>query len=171
MTPTLSAGLLLGVLCGVWTFVMGFTGWYKDPGKASASLVIIGIEAAVLLWGLNQTATKEGRTYSGQVVAGTLISVIGGAIIIGFSLLFTMVFFPNYFSDMEPVYREVLRQQSKSESEITAAMAEWSAGQSSISQAIYQFFFTFVTGVVVSAVLAIWVRARPRSLQASGSRV
>ena len=31
MTPTLTAGLLLGVLCGIWTFVMGFTGWYKDP--------------------------------------------------------------------------------------------------------------------------------------------
>ena len=171
MSPTVVAGLLLGVLCGLWTFVMGFTGWYKDPGKASASLVIIGIEAAVLLWGLNQTAMKEGRTYSGQVVAGTLISIIGGAVIVVFSLLFTTVFFPNYFSEMEPVYREVLRQQNKTETEIATAMAEWSAGQSSISQAIYQFLFTFVTGIGASAVLAIWVRARPRTLQASGSRV
>ena len=24
------AGVLLGVLCVIWTFVMGFTGWYKD---------------------------------------------------------------------------------------------------------------------------------------------
>ena len=171
MTPTLSAGLLLGVLCGVWTFVMGFTGWYKDPGKASASLVIIGIEAAVLLWGLNQTATKEGRTYSGQVVAGTLISIIGGVIIVGFSLLFTTVAFPEYFTEMEAAYRGILQREGKTEAEIATLIAEWSKGQSPILQALYGFLGTFVTGVVVSAVLAIWVRARPRSLQASGSRV
>ena len=29
MNPILSAGILIGVLCGVWTFVMGFTGWSK----------------------------------------------------------------------------------------------------------------------------------------------
>jgi TM2 domain-containing membrane protein YozV len=161
MTPTLTAGLLLGVLCGVWTFVMGLTGWYKDPGKTSASLVIVAIEIAVLLWGLGRTAMKEGRTYSGQVVAGTLMSIIGGAVIIGFSLLFTNVFFPNYFSDMQPVYRDLLQKQGMPEAEIATAMAEWSAGQSSIRQAVGQFLFTFVTGVVVSAVLAIWVRARP----------
>jgi hypothetical protein len=31
MNPILSTGLLIGLLCGAWTFVMGFTGWYKDP--------------------------------------------------------------------------------------------------------------------------------------------
>ena len=55
---SLSAGLLLGVLCGMWTFVMGFTGWYKDPGKTAAFFVVIAIEVAVLIWGLRQTATK-----------------------------------------------------------------------------------------------------------------
>ncbi len=29
MNPILSAGILIGVLCGLWTFLMGFTGWYK----------------------------------------------------------------------------------------------------------------------------------------------
>ena len=171
MTPTLTAGLLLGVLCGVWTFVMGFTGWYKDPGKASAFFVVIAIEVGVLMWGLTQTARKEGRTYSGQVVAGTLISIIGGVVIVGFSLLFTTVAFPEYFTEMEAAYRGILRQEGKTEAEIATLIAEWSKGQSPMLQALYGFLGTFVTGVVVSAVLAIWVRARPRSLQASGSRV
>ena len=162
MTPTLTAGLLLGVLCGAWTFVMGFTGWYKDPGKASAFFVVIAIEVGVLLWGLTQTA-KEGRTYSGQVVAGTLISIIGGIVIIGFSLLFTTVFFPDYFTEMEIAYRGILQKEGKSEAEITALVSEWSKGQSPILQALYGFIGTFVTGVVVSAVLGIWVRARPAS--------
>ena len=170
MIPTVAAGLLLGVLCGLWTFVMGFTGWYKDPGKASAFFVVIAIEVAVLMWGLTQTARKEGRTYSGQVVAGTLISIIGGVVIVGFSLLFTTVFFPEYFTEMETVYRAMLQKEGKTEAEIATIIAEWSAGQSPILQALYGFLGTFVTGVVVSAVLAIWVRARPGSPQVSGSR-
>lgn len=170
MSPTVAAGLLLGVLCGLWTFVMGFTGWYKDPGKASAFFVVIAIEIAVLIWGLSRTA-REGRTYSGQVVAGTMISIIGGIIIVGFSLLFTTVFFPNYFNELEVVYRDMLLKEGKSEAEVSALVAEWSAGQTPMLQALYGFLGTFVTGVVVSAVLAIWVRARPRSPQVSGSRV
>ena len=171
MSPTVVAGLLLGVLCGLWTFVMGFTGWYKDPGKASAFFVVIAIEVGVLMWGLTQTARKEGRTYSGQVVAGTLISIIGGVIIVGFSLLFTTVAFPEYFTEMEAAYRGILQREGKTEAEIATLIAEWSKGQSPMLQALYGFLGTFVTGVVVSAVLAIWVRARPRTLQASGSRV
>lgn len=169
MSPTVVAGLLLGVLCGLWTFVMGFTGWYKDPGKTSAFFVVILIEVAVLIWGLSRTAAKEGRTYSGQVVAGTQISIIGGVVIIGFSLLFTTVFFPEYFTEMQTVYRGILQQEGKSEAEIAAAIAEWSAGQSPVRQAFYGFIGTFVTGVVVSAVLAIWVRARPAARHVSGS--
>ena len=162
MTPTLSAGLLLGVLCGLWTFVMGFTGWYKDPDKTAAFFLVIVIEVAVLLWGLVQTA-KEGRTYSGQVVAGTLMSIIGGVVIIGFSLLFTTVFFPDYFTELETASRAILQKEGKSEAEIAAILAEYRKGQSPLIQAFSGFAGTFVTGVVVSAVLAIWVRARPTS--------
>ena len=169
MSPTVTAGLLLGVLCGAWTFVMGFTGWYKDPTKASAFFVVIAIEVAVLIWGLGRTA-REGRTYSGQVVAGTMISIIGGIVIMGFSLLFTTVFFPDYFTELEVVYRDMLQKQGKSEAEVGRMVAEWSAGQSPLQQAVYGFLGTFVTGVVVSAVLAIWVRSRPASPQGAGSR-
>ena len=170
MNAILTAGLLIGVLCGVWTFVMGFTGWYKDPTKAAAFFVVILIEIAGLIWGLMRTAS-EGRTYSGQVVAGTMMSIIAGVIIIGSSLLFTTVFFPDYFKELEAVYREILRQQGKTEQEVTAEIVTWSAGQTPMRQAINGFLGTFVTGVVVSAVLAIWVRARPTAAPEWGSRV
>ena len=76
MNPILNAGLIIGVLCGLWTFVMGFTGWYKDPTMSHAFLpAVILIEIGGLIWGLRQTAA-QGRNYAGQVVAGTLMSVI-----------------------------------------------------------------------------------------------
>lgn len=158
--PILSAGLLIGVLCGVWTFVMGFTGWYKDPTKAAAFFVVVVIEIAGLIWGLKQTAA-QGRTYSGQVVAGTLMSIVAGIVIIGSSLLFTTVFFPDYFRELEAVYRDILLQQGKTEAEIASEISTWSAGQTPMRQAMNGFLGTFVTGVIVSAVIAIWVRARP----------
>ena len=170
MNPTLAAGLLMGVLCGLWTFVMGFTGWYKDPDKASAFFVVIAIEIGVLIWGLTQTARKEGRTYSGQVVAGTMMSIIGGVVIIGFSLLFTTVAFPDYFKEIEGVQRAMLQQQGLSEPEIATTIAN-ASGQTPMLQALAGFLGTFVTGVMVSAVLAIWVRARPGAAQVSRSRV
>jgi hypothetical protein len=169
VSATVKAGLLLGVLCGIWMFVMGFTGWYKDPAKASAFFAVIAIQVGVLMWGLTRTA-KEGRTYSGQVVAGTVMSLIGGILIIGFSLLFTTVAFPDYFKETEVVYRDMLKQQGKTEAEIATLVAEGVAAHSPGLQAIYGFLGTFVTGVVASAVLAIWIRARPAS-QVSGIRV
>ena len=171
MTPTLTAGLLLGVLCGVWTFVMGFTGWYKDPGKTSASLVIVAIEIAVLLWGLGRTAMKEGRTYSGQVVAGTLMSIIGGVVIIGFSLLFTNVFFPNYFNDMQPVYRGSAAEAGDAGGRDRDRHGRLVSG-AVVDRARPLVSFSSRSSPVSSCPpgLAIWVRARPASQHVAVAR-
>ena len=159
MNPILSAGLLIGVLCGLWTFVMGFTGWYKDPTLVNAFFLVIVIEVAGLIWGLRRTAT-EGRTYSGQVVAGTLMSIVAGLVIICSSLLFTMVAFPDYFDQVNAVQREMMQAAGKSEAEIAAAIEGGAAMQTPIANALAGFFGTFVTGVVASAIIAIWIRAR-----------
>jgi hypothetical protein len=160
MNPIPAAGILIGVLCGLWTLVMGVTGWYKDPSHTAPFLLVIVIEVAGLIWGLRQTAA-QGRTYSGQVVAGTLMSIVAGVIIIGASLLFTTVAFPEYFEEIAAVNRQVLQQQGKTAAEIEAEVAAWAEAQTPLRQAINGFVGTFVTGVIVSAVVAVWIRARP----------
>ena len=160
MQPISAAGILIGVLCGLWTFVMGVTGWYKDPSHLAPFFVVVLIEVAGLIWGLRQTVA-QGRTYSGQVVAGTLMSIIAGVIIVGASLIFTTVAFPEYAREIEAVNRRVLQQQGKTEPAIDAEIAAWSAAQTPLRQAMNGFLGTFVTGVVVSAVVAVWVRAKP----------
>ena len=135
MHPILSAGILIGALCGMWTFVMGFTGWYKDPTMATAFFLVVPIEIAGLIWGLKRTAAEE-RTYRAQVVAGTLMSVVAGVIIIGSSLLFTTVVFPEYFRELQ----------------VNASST------TPMGQALDGFIGTLVTGILASAVIAIWVR-------------
>jgi hypothetical protein len=166
MNPILSAGLLIGVLCGVWTFVMGVTGWYKNPTMLNLFFLVIVIEIAGLIWGLRKTAA-QGRTYSGQVVAGTLMSIVAGLVIICSSLLFTTVAFPDYFNELNASQRALMQQQGKSEAEIAAAIDAAASMQTPIANALAGFIGTFITGVVAAAIIAIWIRARGPRLSAT----
>jgi hypothetical protein len=163
MNPILSAGLLIGLLCGAWTFVMGFTGWYKDPALANGLFigVAMAIEIGGLIWGLRQTAAL-GRAYGGQILAGTMMAIVAGVIIIAASLLFTTVVFPNYFSDIELAYRAVLQKQGKTDSEIAAAIQASAASATPMAQAMSGFVGTLVTGIVASAIIAIFIRRHDR---------
>ena len=88
MNPILNTGLLIGGLCAGWMFVCGVTGWYKDPTLNLLFFLVIPIEISGLIWGLRQTA-REGRNYSQQIVAGTMMAVIAGVVIVAASLAFT----------------------------------------------------------------------------------
>ncbi len=160
MNPILSAGILIGLLCSAWTFILGFTGLYKSP---SANVVFItvamAIEVVALTWGLRRTAA-EGRAYGGQILAGTMMAIVGGVIIIFSSLLFTTVVFPNYFVEVEQAYRNALQSQGKTDAEIAAAIQASAASATPMAQAMSGFIGTFVTGIVASAIIGIFVHRR-----------
>ena len=159
MNPVLGTGIVIGVLCGIWTLVMGYTGWYKDPETINIFFLVIVIEVAGLVWGLRRTAA-EGRTYGGQILAGTMMSVIAGVIIIGFSLVFTTVLFPTYFTDLQETYRQILQQQGKTEAEIVQQLDRASAGATPMGQAVQGFMGTLITGIVASAIIGLIFRSR-----------
>lgn len=167
MSPILSAGLLIGILCAVWTFVMGFTGWYKDPAMLNAFFVVIAIEVGGLIWGLLRTAA-QGRGYGAQVLAGTMMSVIAGIVVVCSSLLFTLVAFPDYFKEIEAARRQILEAQGRTPAEIDAAVRGNSVAATPMGQAMAGFLGTLVTGILASAIIAIVVRRRGASLPPAG---
>ena len=160
MYTVIKGGILIGLLCAMWTFVMGFTGWYKDPVMLNAFYVVILIEIGVLIWGLKITAA--GKTYGGQVAAGTLMAVIGGLILIGASLLFTTVVFPGYFDELRTVHAEMLRNAGTSEAEIAAELERGAQMQTTMMQAVVGFVGTVLTGVVGSLIMAVFIRKKQR---------
>ena len=63
MNTVIRTGLVLGLSCTVWMFVVGFAGWYKDPALQALFWVVVPIEIGVLVWGLGHLfANGEGRS-------------------------------------------------------------------------------------------------------------
>ena len=157
MNVPIRAGILLGVLCVIWTFVMGFTGWYKDPAMLNLFFLVIPLEIGIVIWALRKTAAVS--PWGGQVVNGLVLSVVAGVIIFAGSLLFTTVAFPNYFTDIQAAQTGMLKSAGLPEAEIQAQIAAAAAMQTPFINAITGVIGTVVTGLVVAAIAgAFWRR-------------
>ena len=159
MNTIVKAGLILGILCEVWTFLMGFTGWYKDPALLNLFWVVIAIQIGVLIWGLQQTAA-QGRKYGGQVAAGTMISAVAAVVVFLGSLLFTLVVFPDYFDQMAEIQRTMLEDKGMSGEEIETVMNAQAAFSTPIVNAVTGAIMTVITGCILSLVIALFVRSK-----------
>jgi len=158
MSIPIRAGVLLGVLCVCWTFVMGFTGWYKDPVMLNLFFLVIPLEIGIVIWALRKTAA--GATWGRQVVNGLLLSLVASVIIFAGSLLFTTVAFPNYFNDIQAAQAEMLKSAGMSADQINSQVAAAAAMQTPFMNAISGVIGTVVTGVVVAAIAGAFLRKK-----------
>ena len=158
MNQILKTGLWIGVLVVAWTFVMGLTGWYKDPKLMVLFFLVILVEVVLLVLGLRKTAAFQG--YGRQVVTGTLMAVVAAVIIFCGSLLFTTVAFPSYFDDLRAMQETTLRAQGKSEQEIAAALEAGAATRRPLVNALGGVAGTVGTGLVASLIIALFQRRK-----------
>ncbi len=159
MKPTLKAGLLLGILVVVWMLVHGVTGWYKDPAMMFMFYVVVLIEIGVLIWGLGRTA-REGKTYGGQLGAGTLMALIGAVIIFIASILFTTVLYPNYFADVRAANLQALVARGMTADQAEAQLKMMDTVETPFLQALIGAVMTVVTGFIASLVIAALLRKK-----------
>jgi hypothetical protein len=158
MSIPIRAGVLLGVLCVFWTFVMGFTGWYKDPVMLNLFFLVILLEIGIVIWALRKTAASA--TWGGQIVNGLVLSLVASVIIFAGSLLFTTVVFPTYFADIQAAQTEMLKAQGLSEADIKMQVAAAAALQTPFMNALTGVIGTVVTGVVVAAIAGAFLRKK-----------
>ena len=155
MSVPIRAGVLLGVLCVMWTFVMGFTGWYKDPVMLNLFFLVILLEIGIVIWALRKTAPAA--AWGGQILNGLVLSLVASAIIFAGSLAFTTVAYPNYFTEIQAVQAEMLKSAGMSEAEIKTQLAAAAAMQTPLMNALTGVIGTVVTGVLVAAIAgAFW---------------
>lgn len=162
----LQGGLLLGVAVAAWTFVMGFTGWYLDPALLYLFWFVLPIQVGVLVWTLIRTRA-DGRGWGGQVLAGFLTSSVASVIVFAGSMVFTTVAFPRYFDDIRAVHERMLRDGGMAEEQVRAAAEAAASMQTPVMQATQGMIGTIITGLIVSMLIAIFVRARAESPAAS----
>lgn len=158
MHPVLRSALVLGLGVVAWTFVMGLTGWYKDPQLLRLFWVVIPWQIGVLAWGLRGTASANG--YLRQVGHGIAASALAGLPIFLGSLCFTKVVFPRYFQELEALGRQVMAQRGLTPDQIEAAVRASAPTQTPVFQATAGAVGTLVTGLVVSLVLAAFLKSR-----------
>lgn len=158
MHPALRSALVLGLGVVAWTFIMGLTGWYKDPQRLHLFWMVIPWQIGVLVWGLWRTARTSG--YLRQVGHGIAASALAGLPIFLGSMLFTKVAFPHYFQELEALGRQLMAQQGLSPEQIEAAVRASAPTQTPAFQAMAGAVGTLVTGLVVSLIVAAFLRAR-----------
>jgi len=160
--PVLRGGLVLGLGCTAWTFLMGFTGWYKHPSLLHLFWMVVLIEFVVLGWTLSATR-RLGGGYGAQVRRGVTTAAIAAPIIFAQSLLFTTVVFPQYFAELRAFHEKTLREQGLPEEQVRAAVEAAAASQSAVMNAVSGAVGTVITGLVASLILAIFLRPRAQA--------
>jgi hypothetical protein len=147
------------VSAGIWMFVNGFAGLYKNPGTAWVFPVVATvIEIFVVVWGLRKTA-QLGKRYGGQVLAGLMIAVVGAVLILGFSLLWGTVF-TDAGEVTAAMQADVWADAGWSEARIEETLASTEFTRTSLFQAILGSIATIVTGLVISLIAAIFIRQK-----------
>jgi hypothetical protein len=159
MNTILKAGIVLGVLCEIWAYLYVGMGWHRNAATANLFFVVILLQLLVLIWALRQTAA-EGRGYGAQLGAGTLISLIGGIIILIGSYVCQTMVFPNYMAEYQAMQEEALRTAGRSEAEIEQIRDMAAKTSTPAMSAIFGFIGTVVTGFVMSLILGAFIRAK-----------
>jgi hypothetical protein len=155
----IKCGVALGLIVGVLILGNGFAGVYKNPSLSWVfPLVATVIELGVVVWALRQTAAV--KRYWGQVGTGTLVAVVGGAIIIVFSLLFTTVLFPDYKDAALAATADGWRDAGMSEDQIRQQLPAVEFMVKPLPNAVIGFVMTILTGFVSSLIVAAFVRRK-----------
>ena len=159
MNAILKWGIVLGVLCEIWAYLYVAAGWHRTPATVNLFWVVILIQVVVLVLGLRQTAAA-GRGYGGQIVAGTLMSIVGGIVIFIGSFLCTTIVFPNYMNEYQAMQEQALRTAGRSEAEVQQIMDMAAKTSTPFISSIMGCIGTVATGLVLSLILGAFIRAK-----------
>ncbi len=160
MNMIIRGGVLLGVLVTAFSWLFAFTGMHKRPG-ADMTFIIVAtiIEIAVLVWALRKTAA-QGRTWMGQVSAGSMLAFVGGALIFATSFMLVTQLYPNYFAELNAATAAGLRASGMDDAAVQAELAKLAPSQTPLANSVTGFVGTVLTGLIVSAILGIWIRGK-----------
>ena len=164
MKTIIRGGILLGILVSIWTYIFGAAGMHKSmTGPLVFASVATLIELAVLAWALKRTAA-EGRRWFGQVSAGTMLAFIGGCLILATSYVYMTQINPGMMAEAREASVAAMRATGMDEATIQQRLNPPGKVETPMAQAVTGFVMTVITGFVLSAILALFIRSKaPRA--------
>lgn len=151
-------GLLLGLLVVAWTFVMGLTGWYRNPAQAPFFGLVIPLEIGLVVVALWKTRREAG--YGRQVANGLVLCAVASLLIFAGSLAFTTLAFPNYFQEIEAAGRAMMAAKGVPPDRIEAAVKAQAPMNTPLMNALAGVIGTLATGLVTALLAAIGLRRK-----------
>jgi len=158
MSTAIKAGLLVGILVELWTFIVIAAGWHKDPVMMMLFFVVIPIETTVIIMALKRTAADA--PYGKQLLNGIVLSSVAGCIVFVGSYVLTTTVFPHYFDELRVAHADLLAKAGKSVEEIATEVKRTESMYDPIQNSMNGFIGTEVTGIIVSAIAAIFLRKK-----------
>lgn len=164
---------LAGILIHLLSYLLGH---HNDPssfqtGQTIALVTGPLIAVSVLVLGLRtlrDESPTQSLSYGRAVGAGTLISSLSGTISAMFTYVYGTFINPEFHQVMyEFQISKVAEQMTASQIEQAAPMMRFFTSAAWISLA--QFLFSPILGVILSAIIAFFVKRTPREPDPSGS--
>lgn len=159
MNVVVKYSVILAAAVIVVSALLYASGLHANPalgGLLSIGLFILFNVGAIYL-ALAQTAGENG--YGKQLFNAAGVGLLAGALIFLGSWLLLAVVFPDALAEMKDGYIEMLQAAGQSEQQIDAVVQQFDKA-TPISQSVPALIGTFITSLVVGAIVAIFKRKK-----------
>jgi hypothetical protein len=159
MNAVLKGSVALAVTVALVSILIAVTGLHTNPMVSGlvSILVFVLCTVAAVVWVLKQTAAEN--SYGRQLLNGLLLGVVSGVLIFVFSWLLLTVVFPNYLDESKDATIALLENAGMPEAQLDAQIAKVEAA-TPISNAFSGTIGTIITSLIVSAIVAIFIRKK-----------
>ena len=159
MNESVKAGAILAILVTLLSAIVMGVGLHQNflvSGLVSISVYIL-LNIVLVYMTLNKSAAEN--TYGAQLLSSAVLGLVGGVLIfIGSWLLLSMVF-PDALAEMRDSAIAFMESSNMPEADIEAQMTKLDAA-TPVSQSLPALIGTFITSVIVGAIVAIFKRKK-----------
>jgi len=158
MNSVVKASVALVIVVMLISVLMYVTGMHENAliGGLGSLVLLIGATVAIVFWGLKQTAGENG--YLRQLGNAALIGLLGGVLVfLGSMLLLTVL--PDYLEEVKTMQVASLEQWNLPEDAMDKQIAKIEA-VTPVSSSMQGMIGTFVTSLIVGAIVAIFQRKK-----------
>ena len=159
MNSAVKAGVILAVLVTVVSAIIMGTGLHQNFLVAGllSILVYIVINIVLVYMTLNKSAAENG--YGAQLMSSGILGLVGGVLIFVGSWVLLSLVFPDALAEMRDSAIAFMESSNVPEATVELQMAKLDAA-TPVSQSLPGLIFTFVTSVIVGAIVAIFKRKK-----------